>query len=57
MTFKILPVFGHVELYINGKYYCTADTFSEALKEYNDYVKERLKVNENQSAQKELQHC
>ena len=56
MNFEILPTFGHYELHINGKYYCSADTFGEALKEYDDYVKERLKANENQSATQELQY-
>ena len=48
MSFKILPVLGHVELHINGAFYCTADSYREALQEYNKYVEERLK-NENQS--------
>lgn len=55
MTFKILPIFGHVELHIDGKFYCTADNFGEALKEYNDYVKRRLK-HENKNTTQELQH-
>ena len=56
MAFNIVHKHGHVELYINGKFYCSADNFSEALNEYNNYVKERLGLNENQSAKKELQH-
>lgn len=56
MAFNIVYKQGHVELHIDGKFYCTADTFGEALREYNDYVKERLGLNENQSAQKELQY-
>jgi hypothetical protein len=55
MTFKILPILGHVELHINGKFYCTADNHREATQEYNKYVEERLK-DENQSAEKELQY-
>jgi hypothetical protein len=49
MTFCIKPCLGHVELHINGKFYCTADNYKEALQEYNEYVKRRLD-NENQSA-------
>lgn len=49
MPFNIVHRRGHVELYINGKFYCTADTFGEALREYNNYVKERLS-NESKSA-------
>ena len=56
MSFNIVYKHGHVELYINGNFYCTADTFAEAITEYNDYVKERLNANENQSAKKELQY-
>lgn len=56
MAFNIIHKHGHVELYINGNFYCSADTFAEALKEYNDYVKEGLKASENQSAKQELQY-
>ena len=52
----IKQVLGHVELHINGAFYCTADNRREALQEYNKYVEERLKANENQSATKELQY-
>lgn len=55
MTFRIVPKHGHVELYINGAFYCSADNFGEALNEYNDYVKAR-NVNETQSSLQELQH-
>ena len=56
MAFNIVHKHGHVELYINGDFYCSADTFAEALIEYNNYIKERLKANENQNSKKELQH-
>lgn len=55
MTFKIVPKHGHVELYINGAFYCSADTYAEALGEYNDYVKAR-NANETQSTSQELQY-
>lgn len=56
MAFNIVYKNGHVELYINGNFYCTADNFAEAFQEYNDYMKERSKANENQSAEQELQY-
>ena len=40
MTYKITPVNGHYEIYINGNFYCTADTFSEAVREIEDYKRE-----------------
>lgn len=48
MNFNIIPKHGHVELYINGAFYCSADTFAEAIREYNEYVKRRL-ANESKS--------
>jgi hypothetical protein len=49
--FQIKQVLGHVELYINGVFYCTADNHKDAMEAYNEYVKERLK-NENKSSKK-----
>ena len=40
MCVKITPNRGHWEVHIDGKFYCSADTFNEAVKEYQDYVKE-----------------
>ena len=37
MTYKIVPKNGHVEVYINGKFYCTADTMAEAIREVKNY--------------------
>lgn len=31
--YKIVPVHGHWEAYINGEFYCSADTISEAASE------------------------
>ena len=45
MPFEIVHNHGHVDLYINGTFYCSADTFGEAIREYNEYVKERLGLN------------
>lgn len=32
-TYKIVHVNGHYEVYIDGKFYCSADTLTEAVKE------------------------
>jgi hypothetical protein len=47
MPFDVINRHGYVDLYINGKFYCSADNFGEALREYNNYVKERLGINDN----------
>lgn len=39
MMVSIVPKKGHWELYINGKFYCSADSFSEAVTEYQNYMK------------------
>ncbi len=31
--YKIIAVRGHYEVYLNGKFFCSADTFMEAMKE------------------------
>lgn len=55
MSFRIIPKGGHVELHINGKFYCSADNTREAIKEYNEYVKGRLKLSESKSSSQVLQ--
>jgi hypothetical protein len=37
MSYKILPVHGRFEVYINGKFHCFADTMREVDKEINHY--------------------
>ena len=32
-TFKIKQAHGHYEIYCNGEFYCSADTYGEAEKE------------------------
>lgn len=49
MTYKIRPERGHFEVYINGKFYCSADNIREAIKEIENYVKGG-DLNESQSA-------
>lgn len=33
MEYKIVPVHEHYNVYINGEFYCSADTWSEAVRE------------------------
>ena len=40
MTYKIKPFKGHFVVYINGKFYCTADKMSEAISEVEKYKEE-----------------
>ena len=53
MTYKIKPTKEHFEVYIEGKFYCTADNWREAENEIKNYVK-GSDLNESQSAQKKL---
>lgn len=39
MSYKIVPYHGHYHVYINGKFFCSADTMSEAVKEVEDFCK------------------
>lgn len=38
MTYKITPNHGHYEVYIDGKFYCSADTWNEAVREAEKYL-------------------
>ena len=49
MTYKIQRVREHFEVYIDGKFYCSADNQSEAAEELENYFKGG-DFNENQSA-------
>lgn len=41
--YKIVPKRGYFEVHINGKFYCSADTWKEASKEVEEYAaKHRL---------------
>ena len=45
MSFRIVPIRGHFEVHINGKFYCSADTWKEADNEIKEYaVKHKLTV-------------
>lgn len=37
IDFEIIHVAGHYEVYINGDFYCSADTFSEAVSEVENW--------------------
>lgn len=50
MTYKIQPTRGHFEVYINGKFYCSADNWREAVSEIEAYAMKRGVGNETQSA-------
>lgn len=39
MTHEIKPVHEHFEVYIDGKFYCTADSRREAEDEIKNYMK------------------
>ena len=38
MNYQIKHNNGHYEVYINGKFYCSADTMREAIKEAEAYI-------------------
>lgn len=37
MSYKILPIRGRFEVYINGKFHCVADSMRDVDKEINYY--------------------
>ena len=39
MSYKIIPVRDHFEIYINGKFYCSADSIKEVEMELRQYYK------------------
>lgn len=36
--YQIIAIRGHYEVYLNGKFFCSADTFMEAVKEIEKEV-------------------
>ena len=38
--YKIVSVQGHYNVFINGKFYCSADTYYEAESEIKEYINE-----------------
>lgn len=41
MSYRIVPDRAHLVVYIEGKFYCTADNWMEAEKEIQNYYAER----------------
>lgn len=41
--YDVKNVNGHYEIYINGKFYCSADTVSEAANEIDKIIREEQK--------------
>ena len=39
MSYQIIPSYGHYKVYINNRFYCSADTLREATKEVEDYMR------------------
>ena len=37
MDYQIIPVRGHYDVYLNGEFFCSADTQAEATKEIEEY--------------------
>jgi hypothetical protein len=37
MSYRIIPTRGYYEVYINGRFYCSADNIAEAEKEIESY--------------------
>lgn len=46
MTVKIIPVREHFEVHIDGEFYCSADTLSEAKQDINNYIDAQREINE-----------
>ena len=42
MDYVVKRVRGHYEIYINGKFYCSADNMKEVAVEIEDYYKEHV---------------
>ena len=40
MNYKITKKYGHYEVYIDGRFYCSADTILEAIHEVETYKEE-----------------
>lgn len=41
MSIRVIPVRGHYEVYINGLFVCSEDTYYRAVKEAEKYMKEK----------------
>lgn len=54
MTYKIKPYKGHLVVYIDGEFYCTADNMKEVEKEIKECKQKRSVKNENKIAKEKL---
>ena len=39
MSYRIVPYYGHFQVYINGKFFCSADTMPEAIREVESFYR------------------
>lgn len=53
MTYKITKYRDHYNVFINDKFYCSADNVREATKEVEEYMKDGVQ-NENKNAYQKL---
>ena len=44
MTVKIIPVREHFEVHIDGEFYCSADTLSEAKQDIENFIDIQMEV-------------
>ena len=44
MEYDIVHKKDHYDVYINGKFYCSADTITEAAREIEEYEREMVRV-------------
>lgn len=45
MLCEIIPSYGHYEIYIDGEFYGSADTLSEAATEIDNYIEREVTLN------------
>ena len=43
MNFEIIGVTGHYDVYIEGEFYCSSDTYNEAVDEVDKYMESKQK--------------
>ena len=44
MSYKIIPVKGHYEIYVDGEFFCSADSWSEAEREIEAFQLDKCLV-------------
>ena len=48
MSCRIVSNHGHFEVYVNGEFYCSADTMAEAIHEVTNDYSNRTEINHEQ---------